>query len=158
MLYLHSLTYHNIMSVWLVPQSYQILFFSIVKKVNVRIIRCGRMLRGTDYKLIRKLECSHREIEISKSILQTCSISNFNEKEDKLFLSSAKLNFSKLRTFREKTCGINKTPNDMIKLLTMIGNCSFNINQKSFLVCMKVHLFNFILSKHNHLIHAGPSP
>ena len=69
MLYLHSLTYHNIMSVWLVPQSYQILFFSIVKKVNVRIIRCGRMLRGTDYKLIRKLECSHREIEISKSVL-----------------------------------------------------------------------------------------
>ena len=69
MLYLHSLTYHNIMSVCLVPQSYQILFFSIVKKVNVRIIRCGRMLRGTDYKLIRKLKYSHREIEISESVL-----------------------------------------------------------------------------------------
>ena len=51
--------YRNcIIAVWLVPQRYQILLFFVVKKVNVGIIWCSRVLRGADYKLIRELEVS----------------------------------------------------------------------------------------------------
>ena len=41
---------------YIIPQSYQILFSSARKKVYEGIVRGGRVLRGTDYKLLRELE------------------------------------------------------------------------------------------------------
>ena len=109
---------------WFVPQSYQILFSSARKKVHEGIVRGGRVLRGTDYKLLRELESLDIEIcQQARTSWQTCWISNFNAKKDLLFLSFSKFNFSKLRTFSEKTWGINKTK-DMIILQTIIRHCS----------------------------------